>query len=193
MSRHAEQLLEFDKLKEIVSGFATCAPGHRAIFSLAPQQDVAALNSEFTLIREAVAYLRPGAEMGFGSLADPEKWLAQLAMPASVLSSADLLDVASLMDTANDVRQTFKGETAKYPRLAERAAAIADFRHLLTAIRRAILPNGKSATMPLHNYDAFAPASRRPVRKSKSPSKAFCVPVASLSVRTTSRCAMIAS
>ena len=143
MSRHAEQLLEFDKLKEIVSGFTTCAPGRRAILSLNPRQDVSALNSEFTLIREAVAYLRPGAEMGFGSLADPEPWLAQLAMPASVLSSADLLDVASLMETANGIRQTFKGEAAKYPRLAEKAAAFADFRHLLTAIRRAILPNGE--------------------------------------------------
>ncbi len=143
MSRHAEQLLEFDKLKEIVSGFTTCAPGRRAILSLNPQLDASALNSEFTLIREAVAYLRPGAEMGFGSLADPEQWLAQLAMPASVLSSADLLDVASLMETANGIRQTFKGEAAKYPRLAEKAAAFADFRHLLTSIRRAILPNGE--------------------------------------------------
>ncbi|MFY9730257.1 MAG: Smr/MutS family protein [Candidatus Acidiferrales bacterium] len=143
MSRHAEELLEFDKLREIVSGFTTCAPGRRAILSLSSQQDVSALNSEFTLIREAVAYLRPGAEMGFGSLADPEPWLAQLAMPASVLSSADLLDVASLMETANGVRQAFKGETAKYPRLVEKAAAFADFRHLLTAIRRAILPNGE--------------------------------------------------
>src|SRR6202030_2830923 len=89
------------------------------------------------------AYLPRGAEMGFGSLADPEQWLAQLAMPASVLSSADLLDVASLMETANGIRQTFKGEAAKYPRLAEKGAAFADFRHLLTAIRRAILPNGE--------------------------------------------------
>ena len=119
MSRHAEELLEFDKLKEIVSGFTTCAPGRRAILSLAPQQDVTALNSEFALIREAVAYLRPGAEMGFGSLADPEPWLAQLAIPASVRSSSDLLDVASLMETVNGVRQVFKGETAKYARLAD--------------------------------------------------------------------------
>jgi hypothetical protein len=35
--RHAEQLLEFDKLKEIVGGFTTCAPGRRAIFALAPR------------------------------------------------------------------------------------------------------------------------------------------------------------
>ncbi|HKD62752.1 MAG TPA: Smr/MutS family protein [Candidatus Acidoferrales bacterium] len=143
MSRHAEQLLEFDKLKEIVSGFTTGAPGRRDIFSLNPQHEVSALNSEFILIREAVAYLRSGAEMGLSSLADPQHWLAHIGMPASVLSSADLLDVASLMETANGIRQAFKGEAVKYPLLAERAAAFADFRHLLTSIRRAILPNGE--------------------------------------------------
>src|ERR1700751_1628759 len=143
VSRHAEKLLEFDKLKEIVSGFTTCAPGGRAILSLGPQLDVSALNSEFTRIREAVAYLRPGAEMGFGSLADPEPWLVQLAIPGSGLLSAGLLDVASLIETAHGGRQTFKGETAKYPGLAEKAAAFVDFRRLLTAIRRAILPNGE--------------------------------------------------
>ena len=143
MSRHAEHLLEFDRLKEIVSGFTTCAPGRRAILSLEPRQDVAALDAEFVLIREAVAYLRPGAELGFGSLADPAPWLARLAVPASILTSAELLDVATLLETANGVRQAFKSETAKYPRLAELAASLADFRPLLTAIRRAILPNGE--------------------------------------------------
>ena len=47
------------------------------------------------------------------------------------------------MDTAHAVRQTFKEDAAKYPRLSERAAALVDFRHLSTAIRRAMLPNGE--------------------------------------------------
>ncbi|MBZ5696755.1 MAG: Smr/MutS family protein [Acidobacteriia bacterium] len=143
MSRPAEELLEFDRLKEIVSGFTTCAPGRRAIHALAPGQDVAPLEAEFVLVREAIAYLRAGSELGLGSLADPETWLGRLAVPGSVLAPAELLDAASLMETAGGVRQTFKGETAKYPRLAERAAALADFRSLLAAIRRAVMPNGE--------------------------------------------------
>jgi DNA mismatch repair protein MutS2 len=143
VSRPAEQLLEFDRLKEIVSGFTTCAPGRRAILALSPQQDVAPLDAEFVLIRETVAYLRPGAELGFGSLADPEQWLARLAIPASVLSIAQFLDAATLMEIVTGVRQAFKSDAAKFPRLAERSASFADFRHLLSAIRRAILPNGE--------------------------------------------------
>ena len=143
MPHSTEALLEFDRLKEIVSRFTTCAPGRRWIEALVPQQDVAALGTEFALVREAVAYLRAGSELGFGSLADPEQWLARLTVLASVLSIAELLEVSSLAETVHGVRQAFKGDAAKYPLLAERAAALADLRHLSTAIRRAIHPNGE--------------------------------------------------
>ena len=143
MPHSTEALLEFDRLKEIISRFTTCAPGRRWIEALVPQQDVAALGTEFALVREAVAYLRAGSELGFGSLADPEQWLARLTVLASVLSIAELLEVSSLAETVHGVRQAFKGDAAKYPLLAERAAALADLRHLSTAIRRAIHPNGE--------------------------------------------------
>jgi DNA mismatch repair protein MutS2 len=143
VSRPAEELLEFDRLKEILSGFTTCALGRRAMQSLAARQEALGLDAEFALVREGVAYLRAGSDLGFGSLADPDLWLARLVIPASVLSAAELLDVASLAETAGSIRLTFKSEAAKYPRLAERAAALPDFRHLSTAIRRAIMPNGE--------------------------------------------------
>src|SRR5271170_3275417 len=141
--RSAEQLLEFDRLKDIVSRYTTCAPGRRAALGLQLRQDAEALDAEFALVREGVEYFRAGSEFGFGSLADPEGWLARLVIPGSILVPAELLDVASLMDTAHAVRQAFKGEAAKYPRLTEAAAALVDFRHLSTAIRRAVLPNGE--------------------------------------------------
>ncbi len=143
MSRSAQEVLEFDKLKEIVGGFATCAPGHREIDALEPRQDRQALAGEFDLVREAIAYLRSGAELGFASLADPQGWLARLGMPSSVLSSAELLDAVSLIEIVTGLRQTFKADSAKFPLLAERAAALADLRHLASAIRRAVLPNGE--------------------------------------------------
>ncbi|MGB6846430.1 MAG: hypothetical protein WBE09_16175, partial [Candidatus Acidiferrales bacterium] len=123
----------------------TCAPGRRAIESLAPGQDTAALDGEFALIREAMAYLRGGSELGLGSLADPEAWLARLEIPASLLASGELLQVASLAETTGDVKQSFKNDAAKFPRLAERAAALPDLKHLAAAIRRAIHPNGEIA------------------------------------------------
>jgi DNA mismatch repair protein MutS2 len=143
VSRSAAQVLEFDQLKNIVGGYTTCAPGRRAIEALAPHQEVAALDADFVQVAEAAAYLRAGSELGFGSFADPENWLARLAVPASVLSVAEFLDASSLMEIASSLRQVFKADAAKYPQLAARAAALGDFRRLATAIRRAILPNGE--------------------------------------------------
>jgi DNA mismatch repair protein MutS2 len=141
--RRAEELLEFDRLKEIVSQRTTCAPGRRAVQSLAPQQDTAALQSEFGLVQESIAYLRVGSELGLGSLADPDPWLAKLSVPASVLAPGEFLDVASLAESAHATRLTWKAEAAKYSRLAELSASLADFRPLFAAIRRAVLPNGE--------------------------------------------------
>jgi len=143
VSHSAEQLLEFDTLKEIVSRSTTCLPGRRAIQALAPRQDTAALEAEFELIAEAVQYLRAGSDLGFGSLADPVRWLAQTEIPGSVLGAPELLDVASLAENAGAVEQTFKGEALKYPRLSECAGRLPDFRPLLAALRRVVLPNGE--------------------------------------------------
>src|SRR5580704_16599285 len=132
MSHSAEQLLEFDRLKEIVSRQSTCAPGHRAIEELEPHQNVAALQSEFELIRESIAYLRAGSQLGFGPLADPEPWLPKLSVPASVLVPEEFLDVASLAESANATKLTLKPESTKYPRLTNLTDTLADFRALLT-------------------------------------------------------------
>ena len=147
-------------------------------------------------MREAIAYLRAGSELGFGSLADPAAWLARLAVPGSVLTIAELLDAVSLMETVGGVRQTFAAsDAAKYPRLAERAAALADFRHLSTAIRRAILPNGEisdDASPQLKRIRAGIAQAREKIQRSLE-SILRARGEARSRARITSRCATIAS
>ena len=68
MSRSAEEILEFDKLRELLRGRSTCAPGKRALDALAFSQDREKLERGFALIREAREWLRAGKELGFGAL-----------------------------------------------------------------------------------------------------------------------------
>jgi len=169
VSRTAEDLLEFPRLREIVARRTTCAPGRRAILTLEPGSDAAALTAQFDLIREAVEYLRAGSELGFGSLADPEGWLARLGIPASVLSASELLDAASLLDTSTNLRLTFRGCADKFPKLAERASAVADLRFLASAIRKAVLPNGEisdNASPALKKIRASSAQTRDNIQKS---------------------------
>jgi len=141
MGRSAQDVLEFDKLRELLRLRTTSVLGKRAIDALEPGMDRPALESAFAQIREAREWLRAERELGFGGVADPQAWLAHLEGPGVVLDPAQLLDVASLLETAGWLRQQFREEAAKFPLLAARTASLADFREALAAIRRCVLPN----------------------------------------------------
>jgi DNA mismatch repair protein MutS2 len=154
MSRTAQEVLEFDKLRELLRLRTTCAPGRRAVDALEFCADRTALESAFSLIREAREWLRSGRELGFGALADPAAWLVRFEAPGAVLEPGEFLDAGSLLETAGWLRQQFREDAAKFPLLAACAASLGDFRELLAAIRRCILPNGEIS-------DDASPALRR--------------------------------
>jgi DNA mismatch repair protein MutS2 len=177
VSRAAEDILEFDRLRDLLRRQTTCLPGRRAVDALSFSQDRATLEAAFKLIAEAIAYQGVGGEMGFGSLADPAQWLAELEAPATVLSPAMLLDAASLADTAAMLRETFR-ESAhpdagparrQFPLLSSRAVSVADLRPLAAAIRRAILPTGEvsdDASPELRRIRASIGRTRETIQKS---------------------------
>jgi DNA mismatch repair protein MutS2 len=151
VSRTAENILEFDRLRDLLRRQTTCAPGRVSVDALSFSEDRAALEAAFKIIAEAIAYLGDGNEMGFGSLPDPARWLAELEAPVAVLEPLMLIDAAALADTAALLRDAFhesgRGGSAptarQFPLLSARAGSISDLRPLAVAIRRAVLPNGE--------------------------------------------------
>ena len=154
MSRSAEEVLEFDKLRELLRLRTTCAPGRRAVEALVFSRDAELLRGQFALIREAREWLRSGNELGFGGLADPDGWLEKISGIGVALEPAEFLEAASLLETSAWLRGQFREEAAKSPLLSGRAAAVGDFRDVLAAIRRSVLPNGDIS-------DDASPALRR--------------------------------
>ena len=154
MAHKAEDVLEFDKLLELLRLRTTCVLGRRALDALEFRQDREALEAEFALIREAREWLRGGGELGFGALADPAEWLAKIEGPGAVLEAKELLDAASLLETAGWLRGQFREEATKVPLLAAKASSVDDFRDPLAAIRRCVLPDGEIS-------DDASPALRR--------------------------------
>jgi len=169
MSRTAQDVLEFDKLRELLRLRTTCAPGRRAVNALEPGMERAALESVFALIREAGDWLRAGRELGFGALADPQGWLERIEGPGMALEPGEFLDAASLLETAGWLRQQFREEAAKFPLLAARAASVGDFRDVQAAIRRCVLPNGEisdDASATLRRIRASITETRETIQKS---------------------------
>ena len=154
MSRTALDVLEFDKLLELLRQRTTCAPGRRSVDGLQPGMDRVAISAAFALIREAREWLRAARELGFGGLADPQNWLERIEGPGMVLEAREFLDAATLLETAGWLRQLFREEETKFPLLAGRAAALNEFKDLLAVIRRSVLPNGEIS-------DDASPALRR--------------------------------
>ena len=168
MSRSAQDVLEFDKLRELLRLRTTCAPGRRAVDALEPGTNRNALDSAFALIREAREWLRAAHEMGFGALSDPKGWLERIEGPGAVLDPSELLDAASLLETAAWLRQQFREEAAKFPLLAARAASVGDFREAQAAIRRCLLPNGEisdDASAALKRIRASVTQTRESIQK----------------------------
>ena len=154
MSRSAQEVLEFDKLRELLRQRSTCVLGRRAIDALAFTENLSFLQRQLALIREAREWLRSGRELGFGALSDPHLWLGKIEGPGAALEPKEFLDASSLLETAAWLRIQFREEAAQFPLLAEHAARVSDFRDALAAIRRCILPNGEIS-------DDASPALRR--------------------------------
>ncbi len=136
--------------------------------ALEPGMERVSLESAFAMIREAAEWLRAGRELGFGALADPQGWLERIEGPGMSLEPGEFLDAASLLETAGWLRQQFREEAAKFPLLAERAAAVGDFRDVPAAIRRCVLPNGEisdDASAALRRIRASITETRDSIQK----------------------------
>src|SRR5271168_5205649 len=168
MSRTAQDVLEFDKLRELLRLRTTCAPGRRAVDALKFGTERDALEAAFAVIREAREWLRGGGELGFGGLADPQDWLDKIEGPGIVLEAKELLAAGSLLETAGWLRGQFREEAPKYPLLTACVAALADFREPLTTIRRSFLPNGEvsdDASSALRRIRASITNTRESIQK----------------------------
>jgi len=176
VSRTAEDILEFDRLRDLLRRRTTCAPGRGVVDALSFSQDRSALNAAFAMIAEGIAYLGDGSEMGFGSLPDPARWLAELEAPVAVLTPLMLIDAAALADTTAMLRDAFReagrggsGPTARqFPLLSARASAVADLRPLAMGIRRTVLPNGEisdDASPDLRRIRASMGRTRETIQK----------------------------
>jgi DNA mismatch repair protein MutS2 len=142
VSRTAQDVLEFDKLGELLRLRSTSALGRQAVDALQFRTDRAALETEFAHIREAGEWLRLGRDLGFGGLADPSDWLAQIEGPGIALEARDLLHAASLLEIVGWLCVQFREDAQKFSLLDAQAGSVGDFRDLLAAIKRCILPSG---------------------------------------------------
>lgn len=156
MNTWSTDLLEFDDLKAIVARYVYSAPARRALDDLEPSTDLAAMQEALDDLREAMEYQAQavgGTEAGgstllrlkFSTLPDPTSAVAKLRIEGASLDEREILAVERFLERAQAFRSQLLEVEHRFPRLAARVGALADFRPVLRKIEGKILPDGTVA------------------------------------------------
>ena len=92
--------------------------------------------------------------MGFGGLADPETWLEKIEGPGVVLEPAEFLRCGVAAGDCGVAARAVSRRSGEISVVGATSGALGDFRDVLAAIRRCVLPNGEIS-------DDASPALRR--------------------------------
>ncbi len=121
MNRHALDALEFDRVLDIVSGYATSEPGSESVRQLLPLVDRNSINAALDQVDEMVGWLIRGEDWGPPLIPDIRKPLRRLAIHGSIWSEVELIAAKRLLSGARAVRRDLLPNASRFPRLGDLA------------------------------------------------------------------------
>ena len=99
MNQRVFKTLEFDKIREQLAAFAGCDETRKKLLSLAPMTDVAEVEAALTETDDALKRILKYGALSFSGIRDIRPSLRRLEI-GSTLDTRELLDIASLLETA---------------------------------------------------------------------------------------------
>jgi DNA mismatch repair protein MutS2 len=97
MDSHTLELMEFDKVRDLLAGYAASSLGRDLARQLEPTTDADAIRTELSLVTEMVEALVAGLAPPFGGLHDV-RLLARRAAIGTALTAEQLLEVAETLN-----------------------------------------------------------------------------------------------
>ncbi|MES2219339.1 MAG: Smr/MutS family protein [Acidobacteriota bacterium] len=97
LAHTSADMLEFARLREMVAGYATTAPGREWTVALEPSGDVGWASLEQQRVSEALRLLRTGPGFDFHGLIDPGDWLDRARIHGAVLEVDELRALSALI------------------------------------------------------------------------------------------------
>jgi DNA mismatch repair protein MutS2 len=102
MDAHTLELLEFDKIRELLAGYAACSLGKELARQLEPNTDAERIRTELALVGEMVDALGAGLAPPFGGLHDVRLIVRRAAIGAQ-LTIEQLLEVADTLTCTGNI------------------------------------------------------------------------------------------
>jgi len=144
MNEQAFQILEFDKLRELLRGGAQTPMGREQLAALAPSGDLAQLKRELAAAAECAQLRKRGVKWSFADLKDPSEALARLRVAGTALDPITILDLSRLASQALSARASIMAERDQSPVLSEIVANLPrELNSLVARIANKILPSGE--------------------------------------------------
>ena len=143
---HSARVLEFDALRELLSGYASSPLGRRRVAALAPSIDAEWIEQQQALTEEVREFRRVGGRFDFSGLLDVAQLAEKSRISGAVLETTDIRDVLLLVDRAAEWREiavhppaSMRTEWRQIRTLSEN---IPDFTEFLRFFRNKIQPDG---------------------------------------------------
>ena len=114
MNEKVLRILEYHKVLEQLSSFATSAPGRQLCLSLEPDTDLARIIMNQTQTKHALDRLYKKESISFSSTKDIIPSIKRLKM-GSILSQEELLHIAQFLNNVNRVKTYARKETLDAP------------------------------------------------------------------------------
>jgi DNA mismatch repair protein MutS2 len=125
MDSHTLELLEYDKVRERLAGFAACSLGKELARALEPHVDVERVRGEIALVSEMVEALGQGHAPPFGGLHDI-RLTVRRAQIGAMLSADQLLEIADTLACTGAMYRYRMRLDARLRRLIELLTPIED-------------------------------------------------------------------
>jgi DNA mismatch repair protein MutS2 len=146
LSHTSAPVLEFDSLRDLLSGYASSPLGHGLIANLAPSTDREWIENQQQLTTEIREFRRVGGRFDFSGLLDVSTLVEKSRIAGAALETTDIRDVVLVVDRAAEWREIALSPPAamklEWKTVAQLSSGITDFTEFLRAFRNKILPDG---------------------------------------------------
>ncbi len=144
MNEQAFQILEFDKLRELLRRGAQTPMGRNRVEGLSPLAKVPELNRELAAAAECVHARKRGVKWTFDELNDPAEAIARLRVAGTALDPLTILGLSRLCSQTLSARSSIMAERDQCPVLSDLVAGLPrELNSLVARIANKILPTGE--------------------------------------------------
>jgi DNA mismatch repair protein MutS2 len=142
MDRHALDLLDFDKIRQLVAGRAACALGKTEAQRIEPLTDASRIHHQQALTTEMVEAILAGLKPSFGGLHDIRPQVRR-AEVGSLLDAEELAQVGETLRAISYLDSWIARIADQFPRLGSLREGVSEFSGLAVTIEGCLDSRGK--------------------------------------------------